>query len=207
MKTRVIKGNDLYYAVDVLLSGGVIGLPLETAYGLAVNGLDGAAVSGVYKLKGQPEVKPVSLLVPNLNVAATVCAGIPKSARLLAEEFWPGPLTIVLPRRDTVPYIVTAGSYTVGISCPENPKTLALLCLVGIPIFALPASLTDTHLPKSAGEVLTNFEWRINCIIDGGRCTSDAEPTVVSLTTEPYKILHQGTISEDRIRQVLTSTP
>jgi len=207
MKTKIIKSNDLYYAVDVLLSGGIVGLPGDTVYGLAVNGLDGAAVSRVYKLKGQPEVKPVSLLVPDLNVAATVCAGIPRSARLLAEEFWPGPLTMVLPRRDTVPYIVTAGSYTVGISCPGNPKTQNLLRLAGIPIFALTASLTDTHLPKSAEEVLKNFDWKINCVIDGGRCTNDAEPTVVSLTTEPYKILHQGTISEDRIRQVLTSTP
>ena len=203
MKTVVIKDNDLSYAVEVLKSGGLVGVPTETVYGLAANGYDDAAVARIYEVKGRPALKPLSLLVPNILVAANVWAGIPKSAHLLAEAFWPGPLTIVLPRRDTVPYIVTAGGYTVGVRCPDHPKTLKLLRLAGVPVAAPSANLSDMPSPKSAKEVLEYFDGKINCIIDGGRCKLGVESTVVSLTTQPYKIIRQGALPEEHIRRAL----
>jgi len=203
MKTIVIKDNDLSYAVEVIKSGGLVGVPTETVYGLAANGYDDAAVARIYEVKGRPALKPLSLLVPNIIVAANVWAGIPKSAHLLAEAFWPGPLTIVLPRRDTVPYIVTAGGNTVGVRCPDHPKTLKLLRLAGVPIAAPSANISDMPSPKSAKEVLEYFDGQINCIIDGGRCKLGVESTVVSLTTQPYKIIRQGALPEEHIRRVL----
>ena len=204
MKTVVIKDNDLSYAVEVLLSGGLVAVPTETVYGLAGNGLDAAAVARIYEVKGRPAVKPLSLLVPDIEVAATVCAGIPKSARLLAQAFWPGPLTIVLPRRDIVPHIVTAGGNTIGVRCPDHPKTLKLLKLAGVPAAAPSANISDMPSPKSAKDVLDYFDGKINCVIDGGLCTLGVESTIVSLVTEPYKILRQGALPEENIRRVLS---
>ena len=203
MKTIVIKDNDLSYAVEVLLDGGLVGVPTETVYGLACNGLDASAVARVYEVKGRPEVKPLSLLVPDLDVAATVCAGIPKAARLLAEAFWPGPLTIVLPKRDTVPHIVTAGGNTIGVRCPDHPLTLELLRTAGVPAAAPSANISDMPSPKCAEDVLAYFNGKINCVIDGGTCTLGTESTIVSLIASPYKILRQGALAEEEIRRVL----
>jgi len=203
MKTVIINDFDLSYAVEVLLSGGLVGVPTETVYGLACNGLDASAVARVYEVKGRPDVKPLSLLVPDLEVAATVCAGIPKSARLLTEAFWPGPLTIVLPKRNIVPHIVTAGGNTIGVRCPDHPLTLALLRTAGIPAAAPSANISDMPSPKTAQDVLNYFDGKINCVIDGGRCKLGTESTIISLVTEPYKILRQGALAEDEIRRVL----
>ena len=203
MKTEVIRGNDFSFAVEVLKSGELVAVPTDDVYGFAVNGLDAKAIARIYELNGQPEVEPLSLLVPNIIVAATVWAGIPKAAHILAEVFWPGPLTIVLPRRDTVPYLVTAGSYTVGVTCPDNTKVLRLLRLAGLPAVAPPAIISDKSSPKSAEEVYAHFNGKIHCIIDGGRSRKAVEQTVVSLTTQPYKIIKQGSIPEERIRHVL----
>jgi L-threonylcarbamoyladenylate synthase len=203
VKTVIIKGDDLSYAVEVLKSGGLVAVPTETVYGLAGNGLDADAVAKIYDVKGRPAIKPLSLLVPDLDVAATVCAEIPESARLLAEAFWPGPLTIVLPRRDTVPEIVTAGGDTIGVRCPDHSKTLELLRLAGVPAAAPSANISDMPSPKSAEDVLAYFDGKIECLIDGGICTLGVESTIISLTVEPYKILRQGALPVEDIRRVL----
>jgi len=203
MKTIVIKDNDMSYAADILKNGGLVAVPTETVYGLAGNGLDAEAVAKIYEVKGRPAIKPLSLLVPDLEVAATVCMDIPERARLLAEAFWPGPLTIVLPRRDTVPDIVTAGGDTIGVRCPDHQKTLELLRLAGVPAAAPSANISDMPSPKSAQDVLEYFDGKIECLIDGGVCVLGVESTIVSLINEPYKILRQGALSEDDIKRVL----
>jgi len=204
MKTKVIKDDDYSYAVEVLRSGGIVSIPNETVYALACNGLDAAAVASIYEVKGRPAIEPLSLLVADIKVAETACAGIPKPARLLAEAFWPGKLTLVLPRRDTVPHIVTAGGNTVAIRCPEHPRAVQFLRLAGIPLAAAPAYLSDAHIPKSADEVLVYFNGKINCIIDCERCKPGSESTIVSLSSHPYKILRQGVLPEEKIRHVLS---
>ena len=203
MNTVVIKDHNLSYAVDVLKSGGLVGVPTETVYGLAGNGLDASAVAKIYEVKGRPEVKPLSLLVSGLDVAATVCAGIPEEARILAEAFWPGPLTIVLKKNDKVPPIVTAGGDTIGVRCPDHPLTLELLRKAGLPAAAPSANISDMPSPKSAEDVLKYFNGRIDCIIDGGICKLGVESTIVSLVSGPYKILRRGVLSEEHIRQAL----
>ena len=206
MKTVVIKDDDLSYAVDAVLRGGLVAVPTDTVYGLAGNGLDANVVAKIYEVKDRPAVKPLIMLVPNLDVAETVCAEIPEAARLLADAFWPGPLTIVLRRRDTVPDIVTAGGGTVGVRCPNHPKTLTFLHLAGIPVAAPSANTTDMPSPKSADEVLSYFDGKIDCVIDGGRCMIGLESTIVDLTAEPYKILRLGALPEEEILRVLNPT-
>jgi len=206
VKTVVIKDDDLSYAVDAVLRGGLVAVPTDTVYGLAGNGLDANVVAKIYEVKDRPAVKPLIMLVPNLDVAETVCAEIPEAARLLADAFWPGPLTIVLRRRDTVPDIVTAGGGTVGVRCPNHPKTLTFLHLAGIPVAAPSANTTDMPSPKSADEVLSYFDGKIDCVIDGGRCMIGLESTIVDLTAEPYKILRLGALPEEEILRVLNPT-
>jgi L-threonylcarbamoyladenylate synthase len=199
LKTVVIEGDDLSYAVEVFLRGGLVAVPTDTVYGLAGNGLDADAVARIYEVKGRPSIKPIILLVADLDVAATVCDGIPGTARLLAEKFWPGPLSLVLPRRDTVPDIVTAGSGTVGVRCPNHPKTLEFLRRVGVPAATPSANISDMPSPTSAQDVLAYFDGTIDCIIDGGRCSLGFESTIIDLTVNPPKILRQGALSKEEI--------
>ena len=203
MKTIVITNDDLSYAVEIIKRGGLVAVPTETVYGLAGNGLDAEAVAKIYEVKGRPAIKPLSLLVPDLSVAETVCAEIPGPARKLAEKYWPGPLTIVLPRRENVPDIVTAGGATIGVRCPDHAKTLEFLRLVGVPAAAPSANISDMPSPKSAEEVLAYFDGKIDCVIDGGVCTLGVESTIVSLVGETYKILRQGALPEEEIRKTL----
>jgi L-threonylcarbamoyladenylate synthase len=110
---------------------------------------------------------------------------------------------MVLPRRDTVPDIVTAGGETIGVRCPDHPKTLELLRLAGVPAAAPSANISDMPSPKSAGDVLSYFDGMIECVIDGGICTLGVESTIVDLTAEQYKILRQGALPEEEIQRVL----
>ena len=205
MKTVVIKSDDLSFAAEVILRGGLVAVPTETVYGLAGNGLNTDAVSRIYEVKGRPAIKPLSLLVSGLSVAGTVCAEITESARTLAGAFWPGPLTIVLPRCETVPDIVAAGGDTIGVRCPDHPKTLELLRLVGVPLAAPSANVSDMPSPKSAEDVLAYFDGIIDCVIDGGVSVLGIESTIVDLSAASYKILRQGALPEDDIRRALGS--
>jgi len=189
--------------VKVILSGGLVAVPTDTIYGLAGNGLDADAVAKIYEVKGRPAIKPLILLVPDLRVAETVCANIPESAQLLAKAFWPGALTLVLPRRDTVPDIVAAGGDTIGVRCPDHPKTLEFLRLAGVPAAAPSANISDMPSPRSAQDVLAYFDGKIDCVIDGGPCKIGVESTIVSLAAAPYKILRHGAIPEEDIRNAL----
>ena len=203
MKTVVINGSDLSVAVEVILRGGLVAVPTETVYGLAGNGLDAEAVAKIYEAKGRPAIKPLSLLVPDLSIAEAVCLEIPEQARLLAGAFWPGPLTMVMPHNGTVPDIVTAGGGTIGVRCPDHPLTLRFLRLAGVPVAAPSANISGMPSPKSAEEVLAYFNGKIECVIDGGVCALGVESTIVSLVSEPYKILRQGALPRDEIARVL----
>ena len=203
MKTVVIRDDDLSYAAEALTQGKLVAMPTETVYGLAANGFDAGAVEKVYDVKNRPEIKPIILLVPDIFAAETLCSSMPDSARTLAEAFWPGPLSIVLNRSDTVPDIVTAGGDTVGIRCPDHPVALELLRLAGVPAAAPSANPSGMPSPKTAEDVLGYFDGKIDCVVDGGRCRLGVESTIIDLTVNPPKILRQGALPEEKIRQVL----
>lgn len=205
MRTTVISGDDLSFAAEVILRGGLVAIPTDTIYGLAGNGLDADAVARIYDVKGRPSEKALILLVPGLNTAKAFCAGIPESARILAETFWPGPLSMILPCNDTVPGIVTAGGGTVGLRCPDHPKALELLRLVQVPLAAPSANFSGSPPPKTAQEVLEYFDGRIDCVIDGGRCPLGLESTIVDLTAASFRVLRHGALDEEDIKSCLSS--
>ena len=190
-------------AAKIILDGGLVAVPTETVYGLAANGLDHDAVMKIYEVKGRPETKPINLLVSGMEAVALFCTNIPDEAFTLAEKFWPGPLTMILTRRDIVPDIVTAGGKTLGVRCPDNKKTLDLIKLTGVPLAAPSANPSDMPSPKSADTVAEYFDGKIDCIIDDGVCRLGIESTILDLTVSPPRVLRLGGLSKEAIEDVL----
>jgi len=203
MKTLIITGSDVSEAAGIILSGGLAAVPTETVYGLAGNGLDPDAVARIYEAKGRPETKPISLLVPDMACVEKFCCDIPDSAYTLAQHFWPGPLTMILRRRSVVPDIVTAGGETVGVRCPDHPKTLSLLNLCKVPLATPSANISGMPSPKDAQSVLEYFDGKIECLIDGGPCSVGVESTIVDLSGSTPRILRQGGLSAELIADAL----
>ena len=203
MKTEIITGSDLTFAVDTIKSGGLAAVPTETVYGLAADGLNENAVAGIYEIKGRPETKPISLLVSSMAQAEEFCRDIPEKAYMLAEKFWPGPLTMVFKKRASVPDIVTAGGGTVGVRCPAHDKTLRLIALTGCPLAAPSANISGMPSPKSAEEVLAYFDGRIPCLIDGGRCSVGVESTILDMTGDKIHVLRSGGLKISEIEAVI----
>ena len=204
METLIIKKKDgISRAAEIILSGGLCAVPTETVYGLAANGLDSGAVARIYEVKGRPETKPISLLVSGADCLPLFCRDVPEYARMLAEAFWPGPLTMILPRSDKVPDIVTAGGDTVGVRCPDHKMTLELLRVCGVPLATPSANISGLPSPKDAGSVLEYFDGKIQCLIDGGKCRVGVESTIVDLTGPVPRILRRGGLSPRRIGKTL----
>ena len=190
-------------AAEIIKSGGLVAVPTETVYGLAGNGLDEEAVKQIYEVKGRPQIKPLSLMVPGAEAMDRYCEDVPQGARLLAQRFWPGPLTIVLKAKGFIPSIVLAGGDTVGLRCPDHPMTLELLKKAGVPFAAPSANPSGEESPKTAQKVQDYFEGRIGGIIDGGECGIGRESTIISMAQKPYRILRQGALAEKEIASAL----
>lgn len=205
MKTERIT-YDIARAVKILASGGLVAVPTETVYGLAGNGLNAAAVDRIYEVKGRPETKPLSLMVPGAAAMEQYCENVPPGAYMLAERFWPGPLTIVLKAKDTIPSVVLAGGDTVGLRCPDQEQTLALLQECGMPLAAPSANPSGVKSPKTAEEVFAYFDGKIEAVLDGGTCAVGQESTIVDMTVSPYKILRRGALPEEDICRALIDT-
>lgn len=205
METMLMKDR-LEDAAALLRKGGLVAVPTETVYGLAGNGLDAAAVERIYEVKGRPAVKPLSLMVPGPEAMDEYCAEVPPAARLLAERFWPGPLTIVLKAKGHIPPIVLAGGSTVGLRCPQHPMTLELLKRAGVPFAAPSANPSGAESPKTAEQVRTYFDGKIEAIVDGGPCGLGLESTIIDMSATPYKILRQGALPAAEIRAALAES-
>ena len=206
MDTKVIKDGKLDYAASVIMSGGVVAVPTETIYGLAANGLDTAAVEKIYEAKGRPENKPISLFVSDMKNAEMFCTDIPEGAYKLADRFWPGPLTMVLRRRENVPDIITSGGETVGVRCPDNDLTLKLLKMCGVPLTGTSANLSGQPNANDIDEVMAYFDGKIECAVDGGKCTGGIPSTVLDMTCVPPKILRRGGVPKELLEDVLEMT-
>ena len=179
MKTQIFtRRDDPAPAAEILRAGGFCAVPTETVYGLCVNGLDPNAVAALYELKGRPEIKPLSLMVAGASDMEKYAVDIPPQAYTLARAFWPGPLTIVLKAKDIIPSIVRAGGETVGLRCPDHPMTLELLRRAGLPLAGPSANPSGLPSPKTAEEVLSYFDGRIDALLDGGPCGVGRESTI-----------------------------
>ena len=206
METKIIREN-MAEAAKLLLSGGLVAVPTETVYGLAANGLDGEAVSRIYAVKGRPENKPISMLVGGMATVETFCREIPEAAYRLAEAFWPGPMTMILKKKENVPDIVTAGGDTVGVRCPDHPMTLEILCLAGVPLATPSANPSGMESPTDADMVAAYFAGKIPCIVDGGVCAVGLASTIVDLTGETPRILRKGTLTAEMLSNAMGGVP
>lgn len=202
MKTRLIT-DDIDSASELIKKGELVAVPTETVYGLAGNGLSAEAVEKIYEVKGRPAVKPLALMVPDGAAMDEYCTEVPAQAKLLAEKFWPGPLSIVLKSKDIVPEIVRAGGETVSLRCPDHPLTLELLGKTGLPLAAPSANPSSEPSPKTAAKVMEYFDGAISAVIDGGECGLGRESTIIDVSRTPYRILRQGALPESEIVNAL----
>lgn len=189
-------------ACETLRRGGLAAFPTETVYGLGANALDPAAVGRIFEAKGRPPTNPIIVHVADAAGARTLVRDWPPSAERLATAFWPGPLTLVLPKTDLVPSIVASGGPTVGVRVPNHPVALALLRACGFPLAAPSANRSEHVSPTSAEHVRADLAGRIDLILDAGPTARGLESTVVDLADGP-RILRPGPISQSQLEEVL----
>ena len=203
MNTLYLTSDDVQQAASLLRQGKLVALPTETVYGLAADATQKGAVRAVYDAKGRPEQKPLNVLVDGMGMVETVCRDIPGDAYRLAEAFWPGPLTMILQRRENVPNAVTCGLDTVGIRCPGHPLALAVIRTAGIPVAAPSGNLSGRPSPTCARHMLEDMEGKIPAILDGGPCAVGVESTILDLTCRPPRLLRPGGVTLEQLREVL----
>ena len=202
METKRIVEN-IADAAQIISAGGLVAVPTETVYGLAGNGLNEEAVSDIYEVKGRPTVKPLSLMVPDESAMELYCEDVPPQAHALAKRFWPGPLTIVLKAKPEIPSIVLAGGETVGLRCPDHPLTISLLKSCGLPLAAPSANPSGEPSPKTAEQVFSYFDGKIDAVIDGGPCGIGRESTLIDMSRTPYRILREAALNEKTVAGAL----
>lgn len=186
-------------AAEIVKSGRIVAFPTETVYGLGGNALDSTAVERIYAIKGRPAENPLIVHVADEGMLDQVAADWPPLARQLSEHFWPGPLTIVVPRAAALPVNVTAGGSTVAIRCPKHIVAQALLRAAGVPIAAPSANRSGQLSPTLASHVLSSLGEEIDALIDGGACPGGLESTVVDVSGPKVRLLRPGLIRREQL--------
>ena len=190
-------------AADILRDGGLVAFPTETVYGLGANAWNAQAIAGIYVAKGRPSNNPLIVHVADVEAAGEIVTEWPDAAARLAEQFWPGPLTLVLPKNPALPDNVTGGGPTVGVRVPSHPVALALLRISGLPVAAPSANLSEQLSPTRAEHVWEQLNGRIHALLDGGATTGGLESTVLNLTTKYPTLLRPGLITPAQIEAVI----
>ena len=206
METLFLSANDpncVEIAANIIKSGGLVAIPTETVYGLGANGLDEQAVMKIFEAKGRPQDNPLILHICGPEQIELFCHHIPQAAYDLAEKFWPGPLTMVLPARDRVPKRTTGGLSTVAVRCPDCDVTRKIIRLSGVPIAAPSANISGKPSTTTAEHVRHDHDGRIELIVDGGPCRVGVESTIVDLTERRPRLLRPGGITPEQLIDVL----
>ncbi len=190
-------------AAQVLRRGGLVAIPTETVYGLGADGLNPEAVAKIFRVKGRPNDNPLILHIAGADEIERYSHDIPHTAYALAEQFWPGPLTMILPARDCVPRSTTGGLSTVGLRCPDCEITRKIIRLAGVPVAAPSANISGKPSTTTAQHVLDDHDGKIEIVVDGGPCRVGVESTIIDLTEQPPRLLRPGGISPEQLRQVL----
>ena len=190
-------------AAKILRDGGLVGIPTETVYGLAANGLDEKAVARIFEAKGRPQDNPLILTIPGQQWLPRYCKDIPPLAYVLARKFWPGPLTMILQRQSIVPDETTAGLDTVAVRCPNHPVTLAIIREAGVPIAAPSANTSGRPSCTSAQDVLEDMDGKIEGVVDGGPCSVGVESTILDLTCQPPRLLRPGGLPLEDLERLI----
>ena len=203
MKTQLLTPKDTSRAARILRSGGLVGIPTETVYGLGANGLDPLAVRSIFQAKGRPQDNPLILHIPDPSWLERYCRDIPEAAWRLARRFWPGPLTMVLRRDPAVPDEVTAGLNTVGMRCPAHELCRAVIEAAGVPIAAPSGNTSGKPSPTSVADMLEDMNGKIDAILDGGSCQVGVESTIIDMTAATPRLLRPGGVPLEELRAVL----
>ena len=200
----VVKDSDnLDRACEILKSGGLVGIPTETVYGLAANCFDEAAVVNIFKAKGRPQDNPLIVHISDMEMLREVVSEVPGKALELAVKFWPGPLTIIMPRGEKIPASVSAGLDTVAVRMPSHPVARELINRSRLPLAAPSANLSGSPSPVTAEHVLADLDGRIDAVIMSDQSAVGVESTVVSLCCQPPRLLRPGGVTVEQLREIL----
>jgi L-threonylcarbamoyladenylate synthase len=195
--------SDILRAAECLRRGGLVAFPTETVYGLGVHALDRDAVRRLFDAKGRPANDPLIVHVASFDQVTPLVRALPEPVEALAGRFWPGPLTLVLPRAPSVPAEVTAGLQTIAVRIPAHPVAQALLSAAGIPVAAPSANLFSRPSPTRAEHVLEDLDGRIDMVIDAGATIVGVESTVLDLTSDPPVVLRPGAVTVEALQRIL----
>ncbi|MDB5083259.1 MAG: putative translation factor [Bacilli bacterium] len=203
--TRVIPSTEtgLQQASELIRSGETVAFPTETVYGLGANALDAQAVNKIFQAKGRPGDNPLIIHICSREQLSLVASEVPDEAVKLIDEFWPGPLTLILPKQPGVPLETTGGLQTVAVRFPAHPIAIELIKMCGVPLAAPSANRSGKPSPTSAGHVLEDLQGRIAGVIDGGFCKVGVESSVLDLTVSPPALLRPGAVTAEQISAVL----
>ncbi len=190
-------------AASILRKGGLVAIPTETVYGLAANALDPNASARIFQAKNRPPDNPLIVHITRLEMLPKLARSIPQSALALAEAFWPGPLTMILPKREVIPNVVTAGLDTVAVRFPSHPVGAAIIQESGVPIAAPSANLAGSPSPTNARRCVEDLSGRVEAIVDGGSCQVGLESTVITLAGGTPRLLRPGFITLEQLCGVL----
>jgi L-threonylcarbamoyladenylate synthase len=194
----VILQRDLETGISILKKGGVIAFPTDTVYGLGADAFNSVAVQRIYEIKDRSESNPFPLLIADVKQLNALAEPVPELAWFLAKRFWPGGVTLVLSKEDTVPAHLASGP-TIAVRIPNHPGCLALLEHLAGPLVGTSANVSGQPAALTADEVRQQLGDRIDLIIDGGRCPGGKESTVVDITREPPVVLRQGIVPSHEI--------
>lgn len=203
-ETELLDGSEgsIRRAAALIQSGEVVGMPTETVYGLAANAFDSTAVAKIFAAKERPADNPLIVHISDLTMISDIAAELPQIAVTCAKKFWPGPLTMVLPKTPNVPLITSGGLDTVGVRMPSHPLALALITAAGTPLAAPSANLSGSPSPTSAEHVMKDMKGRIPAVLDGGICDAGVESTVICFEDNAIKILRPGRITAQMLAEV-----
>jgi L-threonylcarbamoyladenylate synthase len=188
-------------AIEILKAGGIVAFPTDTVYGLGGDAFNSEVAERIYRVKKRPRSLPLPVLLADLTQGTAVVGPVPEIARFLMKRFWPGGLTLVLPKGASLPEIISAGGDKVAIRIPNHVVPLALIHGLGAPIIGTSANISDKPSPVTAQEVEQQLGSQIDLIVDMGRCPCGLESTVVDITGKTPVILRQGIIPEDEIKR------
>ncbi len=193
-------------AVDALGSGGLVAMPTDTVYGLATRADRKEAVEALFSVKRRPDDNPLPILLPDGDALTRACRGVPDAARVLAARFWPGPLTLVVPKSDAVSDAVSAGRDTVGVRVPDHPVALAILAGCEFLVAVTSANLSEMRPARDIDDVRRDFSGAINMIVGDDPCPGGVPSTVIDVTGDSARVLRPGAISAAAIQQALAET-
>ena len=211
METKIIriedkenlKDDQLMEAAKILRKGGIVAFPTETVYGLGANALEAQASAKIYAAKGRPSDNPLIAHIASIDDLPKLAAQIPDAGRKLAEKYWPGPLTLVFPKKEIVPYGTTGGLDTVAVRMPSDPIATRLIRLAGVPVAAPSANTSGRPSPTRAEHVIEDLNGKIEMIIDGGEVGIGVESTIVDVSGEIPTLLRPGAITMEMLKETV----